>query len=767
MKLRRILAAALAAALLCALLAAPAGAAGVSSFSDITDPQVGQAAEVLRMLGVVNGTGNNRFEPGGTLTRAQFCKMILELMGKGEEAQAQANRTIFRDVTGGHWARGYVNLAATTTVGAGEDGTGGSPIVAGMGDGTFAPDRAILYREAVTVMLRVLGYTAEANRNWPAGALSAAASVGLDRSVEAQGDKAITRAQAAILFSNMLTTKPKGSTTIFASTLGQLEENCLILTNQAKAQDGTGDAVLTDKSDVPYKMASGTLPDVFVGQRGTLLLDQNGRLITVLSAVQGSRKAITTLSAEAISLTAVGGETFDLAEDTVVWTSQGKKTYGEYWVNLDRVGVAVVVYYSPAGKVDYLYVSDSQSREAMVARTAPKGNPFTALAGEDTDYTIYKNGVEATAADIRQYDVATYDASAKAMHISDLKLTGILEEVSPNPDTPTRITLMGREFTVLPTGTRDLSAFQVGKQVTLLLTVDGRVAGAVEPSVARSNAVGLAAIEGTKATVKLLGTDITLTGETGLSEYGAAQLQGQLVTVSASRKGYLGLSRYSGSAVPGDLDVAGRTVGSTPLAGNCRVFDRVGTSAMVEISLKDVPLEKVSAARITYMTLDYAGRVSLLVLEDVTGQCYTYGRARLDTHETVGMGDLVAVNKTLTVENGRDKNPTVIGGISAQEGEFVGIAPSVTTLDGIPRVAKVVSLMKVDKVRRGDFDADGSGVTVGGVRYPVAADVACYNAASGTWFENLSQARAYSDNLTIYYDRDVSQGGQVRVVVAN
>ena len=103
MKIKRFLAGLLAAALLCGLMAAvPAsaatGGASASGFTDITDPAVAEAAEVLRLLGVVNGTGGTLFNPGGTLTRAEFCKMAIEIMGKGEEASAQMNRTIFLDV---------------------------------------------------------------------------------------------------------------------------------------------------------------------------------------------------------------------------------------------------------------------------------------------------------------------------------------------------------------------------------------------------------------------------------------------------------------------------------------------------------------------------------------------------------------------------------------------------------------------------------------------------------------------------------------------
>ena len=76
-KLKRLIACLLTAAILAGLLAAlPASAAGAGSFYDITDEATANAAEVLRLLGVVNGTGGGAFRPAGTLTRAElFSRM--------------------------------------------------------------------------------------------------------------------------------------------------------------------------------------------------------------------------------------------------------------------------------------------------------------------------------------------------------------------------------------------------------------------------------------------------------------------------------------------------------------------------------------------------------------------------------------------------------------------------------------------------------------------------------------------------------------------
>ena len=96
MKLKRILALLLAAAALAGLLICPASAAEDSvPFRDISDPETAEAAEVLRLLGVVSGTGSGVFSPSRVLSRAEFCKMTVEAMDRGRQEPAQRSRTNF------------------------------------------------------------------------------------------------------------------------------------------------------------------------------------------------------------------------------------------------------------------------------------------------------------------------------------------------------------------------------------------------------------------------------------------------------------------------------------------------------------------------------------------------------------------------------------------------------------------------------------------------------------------------------------------------
>ena len=57
---------------LAAPLAAPAQAAGNSSFLDVQDSNTAVNADILRLMGVVSGTGGNFFNPTSQLTRGEF-----------------------------------------------------------------------------------------------------------------------------------------------------------------------------------------------------------------------------------------------------------------------------------------------------------------------------------------------------------------------------------------------------------------------------------------------------------------------------------------------------------------------------------------------------------------------------------------------------------------------------------------------------------------------------------------------------------------------
>ena len=575
MRVKRLISGLLAAALLAGLVTlAPASAAGSSAFTDIKDSATANAAETLRVLGVVDGTGGTAFNPGGTLTRAEFCKMAVEILGRGNEEPAQRNRTIFTDVGPDHWARGYVNLAASITIGGGgtgENASAGTRLIMGVGDGSFQPNRAITYGEAVTMLMRVLGYGDQdvaSGANWYDGYVGLAISSGLADGLSLSGASTITRGQAAILFYNLLFTNPKDSESIYLGNLGgSLEDNVIVLSTDATAEDGTTGSVLTTSGT--YKTDRASFGSELCGTRGRIVLDKDKKLLAILPEESATFRSVTILgSPEANAIPVVGGDKIAVTLNTPVYRSDSadSTTYEKEWTGL-RTGTTLVLAYNGSGKLDYIYLASGKAvageDNVMVAKNKPNGtsNPFTILTGGKTP-AIYKNGAPAEVSDMRQYDVGTYDKGSNTLFVSDLKLCGLYEDAYPNPAAPSRITVMGTTLEVLPCAVSDLATFKVGEKVTFLLTTTGQVAGAVSPSVARSNAVGVAKIDSKdSASIELLDGILTLKGKTTLSDKAAQQLNGCLVTVSSYKKDYLTLSKVSGSGATASLSSEYRKTG--------------------------------------------------------------------------------------------------------------------------------------------------------------------------------------------------------------
>ena len=645
-------------------------------------------------------------------------------------------------------------------------------------------------------MMRILGYTASdvaSGSSWYSGYLASAAVIGLTDGVSLTWNSTITRGQTAILFENMLYTNPKGAETPYLTQLGgSITDEAVVISLDATAADGTTGCILTTGSTDPYKTNHVPFDTALAGSRAKLVLDKNSKVIAIMPSDGGTQRTTSVVSAQATYVTVSGGEKLDVAPTTPVYRESGETTYDKVYLNL-KTGSPLVLHYGVTGKLEYLYLPSTQAAEtAAVAKATGSGNPFASLVGNDTGYQILKNGMPATLSDIRQYDVATYDKATKTLYVSDLRLTGVYENAAPSPVTPLSVTMMGATFPVLSSAYHELTSFKIGDVVTLLLTSDGQVAGAVSPSVAKSTTVGVVEIdnpgdENTPATAivtpladirKADGEKVTFKGT--ISYYGAnaSRLQGQLVTVSSSKPETLSLSRLSSSGTSGALDVNARTLGSDKLADNVVLYERVGNGKPEKITFDQLTRATVPASKISYVGKDYAGRVNFIVFDDVTGDQYIYGYAKKGQDQIGGgSGELSYSNPTITVENGGKSSVELISAAAIKEGTPVGITASLDKIGDVYKLAGWVELNAVENVPRSafdmkeDLDSDSESkapigtVTTNNMVLPVAGNVICYNKVTKQWFGSLDEARAYADTLTIYYDRAPQEGGKVRLVV--
>ncbi len=766
MKHRRILSFLLAAAMVAAL-ALPASAN--SSFTDVSDPNTAVNADVLRLMGAVSGSGSNRFEPDGTLTRAQFCVMLVGVMGLNAQVPIHTTRTIFSDVTAQHWARGYINLAASQTIGGGEDGKGGGRLISGVGTGQFQPDSPLTYAQAVTIMMRMLGYTDDkVGAVWPAGYMNLALSLGLTRGISGLGaGSPITRAQTAQLFVNMLRTETAGGQKYY-ETLGAASENVMILAVNVPGDDGAPGAIRTSRGTY-HPAVDGVAPTALQGRRGALVLNERNEIVCFAPDSTNSVTVVLAGDAQATYLQGNNGTRYAVDPGTPAFTGnseQADSTYEKIWTDLR--GGSQVTLFLDGGKVVGIYyaAAGAAATEAWVVTGELNRASFHNLTGGVDDYTIKKNSSEIHLSDVQEYDVATYDAVTNTVVVSDLRLTCVYEAASPNPDTPETITAMGQQFNVLPSAVDSVSKFSVGKTVTLLLTADGQVAGMAQPSSRlRSNAVGyFDDMDGDK--LKLLlpsGGTVTLTGTVSAASYS----QGQVVTLSSSEAGKVSAIRLMDRSVSGEFDLVDMTLGTYPVAAGVVLFERSNGSPVTRVSLADIDARSIPGEEIASYHLNTSGMVDVIILNDSTGDSYLYGQYVVKTNHVEG-----STEETTTVcfVNSKVSKDLPHVGYTGRSGAYVGVALG-TAGDGSPHPRSKVNLIEIKGVSRTDFfTSQGSTfVTANGKVYPVSPDVEAFNNDNRTWFtgtgeEILSAVRAYSNKLTVYVD---PIGYKVRVIAAN
>lgn len=123
------------------------------------------AAIELEKYGIVRRNHLGALTVEGPVTRAEMAKMLVLMMGLTPESTVCG----FTDVPADHWANVYISRAVAFG------------IVNGMGDGTFLPDEAITYQQAVKMVVCALGYGVDAERRggYPHGYVMTAMDLGL------------------------------------------------------------------------------------------------------------------------------------------------------------------------------------------------------------------------------------------------------------------------------------------------------------------------------------------------------------------------------------------------------------------------------------------------------------------------------------------------------------------------------------------------------------------------------------------------------------
>lgn len=163
---------------------------------DIAGTQYEEAAELLGALGIMVGDAESgAFRPSDNIIRSEMAKVAVYSVGLEDIAKSSNGPTKFPDVPADHWATGAINVADQQGMVVGDD------------VGTYRPDDNVLLQEAVTIIVRAMGYApaAEERGGYPTGYMYIASNNQLFRGLSGTAAQPATRGDIAQLIFNALT----------------------------------------------------------------------------------------------------------------------------------------------------------------------------------------------------------------------------------------------------------------------------------------------------------------------------------------------------------------------------------------------------------------------------------------------------------------------------------------------------------------------------------------------------------------------------------
>ena len=479
---KRLLAFLLAVSMAVSMLALPAAAAGNAN----------TAVQLSITLDGMDSTQTAALN--AVVTRGAFARMLVAYSTFRESVGSQgAVGTLYKDLPGSSAYAPYVRIAV-------QQGW-----MSGYTDGTFRPDNAVTLEEAVTAVLKLLGYKmTDLSGSFPQAQLNKASELGLRNQLERQQGEALNYEECAILFYNALTANA-ASGSAYGTSLGFTVSNGQV-----------------DTSSV------------------------------MLSSLKGP------------------------------------------------------------------FIADGTTQL-----------PFAPVS-------VYRNDKVSSSAELTKYDVYYYSESLQTVWIYTRRAAGRITAVSPSASAPTSVTVAGSTYTLgssaVASQVSSLNGGGVGQVVTLLLGMNNEAAGIVTGEeadsvfygVVQSSARSLIEENGADVLQKVavLCTDgITRTVNVDKSLNFPA---GWLVEITVGPDGE-NVEHVSGRSTSGTINENATALGDAALADNVEILDTTSEGVAGTVRPSRLSGVTLSDLDVRYYTVNDAGQIDRLILNDVTGDLWSYG----------------------------------------------------------------------------------------------------------------------------------------------
>ena len=375
---------------------------------------------------------------------------------------------------------------------------------------------------------------------------------------------------------------------------------------------------------------------------------------------------------------------------------------------------------------------------------------------------VYRNGSLVAASAVQDYDVIYWNSSMGTVWAYAKKATGAIQAIAPDRASPTSVTVAGRTYEIESSAAAyalsDLGEYHLGNTVTLLLGRSGGVAAVADASASAGERVGVVLETSnttypdgdggtyTAQTVTLLATD----GQTYQYQAKGGHREGGVVRAVVGQGGEVALRGLTSATLTGKVSADGAKLGKYAFAQNVEILD-VGDKRGAVLYPKRLAGLNLDSGKVRWYALNTQGEIETLILNNVTGDVYSYG---IITHfEEQGEG----LSRYCSYQYD-------VGGVSYS---FSGGTKFLATGGPVQIVGDPASPERLYPLTAAkDGQLTGNQYAAGSQRFTLSDSVVVYELRGGRYYlSSLARAEEAGKNLTAWYDKAGSEGGRIRIIV--
>lgn len=717
---------------------------------------------LLSELEIMQGDPDGNYRLDNFVSRAECTKMAVMASAYKNSVAAGIKTSPFYDVPASHWASAYIQIAVS------------KGLCKGYIDSTFRPDGTVLFEEAITIYLKILGYTDDDfGSSWPYGQVGIAKQIELTKGISKGIGEYLDRRDMMYLTYNLLNTNPKGGNSDYINTLDYsiIDDVILVSSPLDDSSVGSGKIFTTSgtfkvKDDFNYSN---------VGKKGSLIVKNTDEAVSFIPSEQIIEKynIYQILNGDVIVMENSAMTTVDLDDTLTVYNKTQKTSFGALAASVN-VGDTLTVYSNSAGIKDYGVIKTEELKGPYTYKSASQ---ITAWGLKNP--TVTRNGSIAALSDLKANDIVYYSANIDGIWAYSKTATGIYEKALPNKDNPTSVVISNVTYKLESTQAwQKLSSggnIEYGDRITVLLGKNNDIADVLTGEPDTAEVVGYF-IESGKQQYTRDDNSVYVSNYAKLalpngdiSEYSVNADYDTFLNsvVKINFSGGTGkIARQTAkSGISGTVSYENRKIGNTPFASSVDIIDISTTEPSKSGSYTKVFLQRLdgvnlSESDILYCSKNSAGEIKEMILKDVTGDMYSYG---VVTSAKEASGGLY-LSGSYTIDIGGNvtamqTNSVVYNVISGQPARIsTDSRGMLQSLSALTRLDAVVSKVTIDSV------------TAGSKKYKLYDKATVYKKdAMGNYTiiplsDIVNGSQKYQ--LTAYYDKTEKTGGLIRIIVA-